>query len=246
MSERIRVRPSPRQSILSLFETEKSLTRSEIAARLGISYFSARYWLEKLASEGLIQKEVTFIGRNVRRIIYHPLPVEFYYRTQYAIMFYTLIPRSESPDPIAEFRVTVVSDKRGKYNLDEFKDACIHIGIILSPQTYWIKQEMEITADELDEPIDKDELDYSVPVFRMLNYAERYAVFFKSKKHDEDKWRVKYPYWWADKTLPLPAPEKEDYEYAEDYIKSLERKKAALGALKMMFNNEEGRLEPVE
>lgn len=246
MPERVRIRPSPRNEILSLFKTEAPFTRTEVANRLGISYWSARYWLDLLASEDLLSMKRFYIGDFVRRVLYYRVLPKIYFRTQYAMMFYSENPRDETPDPIAEFRVTVVSDRRGAYKLEEFRDACIHVGIILSPQTYWIKQGIEITADELDEPIDTDELPYSVPVFNSLNYAERYAVFFKSKKYEEDKWRTKFAFWWADKTKPLPAPDKGDYEYAEDYIKQLEQKKAALKILKYTFNNRKGVLEPVE
>lgn len=240
-----RVRPSPREKILSLFTYEKSLTRLEVAEKLGITYWSARYWLDKLASEGLLVRKPILIGRAVRRVLYYLVLPKIYFRTQYAILFYREAPRTKTPDPIAEMRVTAVSDRRDAYNLDAFKDACVHIGIILSPQTYWVKQNMEITADEKDEPIDMDELFYSVPVYKLLNYAERYAIFFRSKRDDDKKWRVRFPYWWTDSTAPRPLPEEEDFEYDEKYIKELEEKKVALGVLKMKFNNVKGVLESV-
>lgn len=242
----VRIRQSPRKNILSLFEYEKGLTRSDVAAKLGITYWSARYWLDKLTSEGLLLRKAIRTGKVIRRVLYYkPLP-RIYFRTQYAIMFYTKVPRTESPDPIAEFRVTGVSDTPKKYNIEEFKDVCVYIGIVLAPQTYWIKQEMEITADELDEPIDVDELQYSVPVFKRLNYCERYAVFFRSRKNEEEKWRTKYPYWFFGREAPLPVPREGDYEYSEEFIKKQEEIKVTLRLLKFKFINEAGRLEPVE
>ncbi|GAI37778.1 unnamed protein product, partial [marine sediment metagenome] len=62
----------------------------------------------------------------------------------------------------------------------DFEQVCIYVGVILAPQTYWLKQHTLIKADELDEPIDPDELKYSVPVKKRLNYCERYAIFYKS------------------------------------------------------------------
>ena len=161
-------------------------------------------------------------------------------------MFYALVPRTKSPDPIAEMRVTVVSNRRGQYKLEELERACIYVGVILAPQTYWIKQEREVTADELDEPIDPDELQYSVTAYKRLNYCERYAVFFRSRRSEDEKWRVKYPYWWVTPDAPLPLPREGDFEYGEVYIKDLEEKKIMLGVLHMKFNNELGVMESVE
>jgi hypothetical protein len=243
---RIRGRPSSREKIIALLKVEQGLTRSEVAGVLGITYWSARYWLEKMVSEKFLRKEITMVGRAIRRIRYFFVIPKIYYRTQYAIMFYAEAPRTKSPDPIAEFRVTAVSNKPDAYRLEEFERACIYIGVILSPQTYWIKQKQEVTADEKDEPIDVDELQYSVPVHKRLNFAERYAVFFRSRRPDEEKWSTLYPYWWADPNQPLPAPREGDFEYDEAYIKRLEEQKIALGALKIRFNNELGVMESVE
>ena len=242
----MRVRPSPREKIIELLKIEQGLTRSEVAGVLGITYWSARYHLERLVEERFLRKEITMVGRAIRRIRYFFVVPKIYFRTQYAMMFYAEAPRTKSPDPIAEFRVTAVSNRTGAYRLEEFERACIYIGVILAPQTYWIKQKWEITADELDEPIDADELQYSVPVHKRLNYAERYAVFFRSRRPEEDKWRTKYPYWWADPNQPLPAPREGDFEYDEAYIKKIEEQKIALGALKVRFNNEMGEMESVE
>jgi len=241
-----RVRPSPRERIIELLKKEPGLTRTEVAARIGITYWSARYWLEKIVEEKFLRKEILGRPPFVRLIRYYPVVTVIYYRTQLAIMFYTSAPRTKTPDPIAEFRVTVVSNVPNKYNLQDFERACIYIGVILAPQTYWIKQEMEVTADEKDEVIDVDELGFSVTAFKRLNYAERYAVFFCSKKNVEKKWRVEHPYWWLDSTAPRPLPEIGDFEYGEKYIKDLEEKKIMLGVLKMRFNNERGEMESVE
>jgi hypothetical protein len=230
---------------LDVLKKEPGLTRSQIAERLGITYWSARYWVERLVTEKFLRKEIFMIGRAIRRITYfYVLPVALY-RTSYAIMFYALAPRTKTPDPVAEMRVTAVSNRTGQYRLEEFERACIYIGVILAPQTYWIKQEQKVTADELDEPIDPDELQYSVPVYKRLNYCERYAVFFRSRRSEDEKWRVKNPYWWVTPEAPLPLPRDGDYEYDEKFIKDLEEKQIALGQLKMKFNNKLGMMESV-
>ena len=242
----MRIKPSPNGKILDILKKEPGLTRSQIAERLGITYWKARYWLEKLVTEKFIEKHVTFTIRPyLRRITYFYVVPVVYYRTQFAIMFYALVPRTKSPDPIAEMRVTVVSNRRGQYKLEELERACIYVGVILAPQTYWIKQEREVTADELDEPIDPDELQYSMTAYKRLNYAERYAVFFRSRRSEDVKWRVKNPYWWVTPDAPLPLPREGDFEYSEIYIKDLEEKKIAFGVLKERFNNERGMMESV-
>jgi hypothetical protein len=240
-----RARKSPREGILSLIVREKELTRTKLASALGISYWSARYWLDKISAEGFIRKEVKILIKpNVRRVFYYPVVAVRYYRTQFALMFYTEKPRTKTPDPIAEFRVTVVSNLPGKYNIQEFERACIYIGVILAPQTYWIKQQYKITANELDELIDTDELIFSVPVHKKLNYAERYAVFFRSRQ-GTGMWRNEYIGWWLVPTEPLPLPRIGDYEYDEGRIKEIEEKRIQLLALKMRFNNERGEMESI-
>ncbi len=244
----VRVRRSPREAIIKFLESQlvgMPFTRSEIAETVGITYWSARYWLEKLVEEKVIKKKITPISRLAHRIHYFTFIPIYLYRTQYALCFYTEIPRTKTPDPIAEFRVTAVSDRKGQYSLDALREACIYVGVILAPQTYWIKQKIIVTADELDEPIDPDELRWSVPAYKILNYAERYAVFFRSKRGEENWWRQKEKYYWADPTAKLPTPEKGDYEYGEVYIKDLENKKVALHQLKKRFNNKKGEMEDV-
>jgi len=70
-------------------------------------------------------------------------------------------------------------------------------------------------------------------------------VFFRSRRGDEG-WRQTHIAWWLIETVSLPMPREGDYEYAEDFIKSLEEKKIALGALKVRFNNSDGVMESVE
>lgn len=242
----VRVRPSPKEKILELVKKEPGITRVEVAARLGVTYWSSRYWLEKLVEEKFLRKEVEFyISGYVRRVRYFPIIALIYYRTQFAILFYAIVPRPKTPDPIAEMRVTAVSNVKGKYRLEEFERACIYTGVILAPQTYWIKQQFMVTADETDEPIDADELAYSVTVYKKLNYCERYAVFFRSRR-DKDSWREEHGYYWTEPSPALPAPREGDFEYAEDFIKALENKKILLGVLKVKFDNSRGEVESVE
>jgi hypothetical protein len=202
--------------------------------------------LELLAKEGFVEKRVTYTVRPyLRRVTYYPVVLAVYYRTQFAVMFYAEVPRAKTPDPVAEFRVTVVSNQRDRYNLQEFERACIYVGVILAPQTYWIKQMVKVTANEKDESIDVDELVFSVPVHKRLNFAERYAVFFRSRRGTE-AWRQAHIGWWLVETEPLPMPREGDYEYDERFIKEVEEKKILLSALKMRFNNERGEMESVE
>jgi hypothetical protein len=202
--------------------------------------------MELLVKEGFLKRQDIMVGRAIRRILYTYMPLVILYRTQVTMMFYAKAPSAKTPDPIAEFRVTAVSQKPGQYDIEEFKRACIYVGVVLASQTYWMKQEVEITADEKDEPIDTDELRYSVPAYQRLNFAERYAVFFRSRRDEDRKWKNLYPYWWTDPNVPRPSPDKGDFEYDEKYIRDLELKKILLGALKMKFDNERGIVESVE
>lgn len=246
----LRVRPSLKASMLDLTRIFAGISRTEIADMLGVSYWKARYWLEVLAEEGEIRKEVVWwIVPYMRRVRYYPVtilpPEVMYYRTQYAIMFYTEKPRTKTPDPIAEFRVTVVSDKPDSFDIGYFNRVCIYIGVVLSPQTYWYVQLQTVTAYEKDELIDTDELGYSVPVHKRLNYAERYAVFYTSKK-GRNMWRHTHGEWWRDESIPIPNPQRGDYEYDEEFIKAQESRLIGLGVLKYKFNNKTGRMESVE
>lgn len=172
-----------------------------------------------------------------------------YFRSSYAEMYYAEDPRTgkdQTPDPIAEFRVTVVSDRPGQYDMSEFRRVCIYTGVILAPQTYWIKQMYVISAYEEGEMVDEDELPYSVPVYERLNYCERYAIFFKSRQRPKSRWwRVTHPEWW--KSVPPVTPEMRggDYEYSEKFIKSQENRLIDLGTLRYYFDNETGVMEAV-
>ena len=69
-----RVRPSPQAEILRYVEEHPGgITRSEVAAAIGRTYWSARYWLEKKVREGLIRSERIWTIRHfVRRVLYYP------------------------------------------------------------------------------------------------------------------------------------------------------------------------------
>lgn len=70
------LRPSPRQRILDFVSHAlTSVTRSMVAEYLGISYWAARYYLEKLAAEGFIQKQYVYTD-TMRRVFYSPVPVK--------------------------------------------------------------------------------------------------------------------------------------------------------------------------
>jgi len=75
----IRIRVSPRYRILDFILTRPwiyrvGVTRSQVAEALGISYWSARYWLEKMVEEKVIDKERIWIYRGVVfRWVYYPI-----------------------------------------------------------------------------------------------------------------------------------------------------------------------------
>ncbi len=165
---------------------------------------------------------------------------EVYYRTQLAEIFYSTEPGYKTPDPIAEFRVTVVSDVKDKYKPDNFKQVIIHLGIILSPQTWWVQLPHIVMAYEDNEPIDKDELPLSVPVYQRLNYAERYACFYRSRRSKSDWWRQVEPFWWEKEVFPNPRSG--DYEYNEEFIKKVELDLYSSGRIRTVFDNEKGKL----
>jgi len=243
----VRVRPSPAKQIIDLVKAYPGITRTELAAMLDRSYWSIRYWCDKLEKEGKIKaKRIWTVRHTVRRVEYYPVkPPGVYYRTQVALMFYARVPRRKTPDPIAEFRVCVVSDKEGMYDIHKLERACLYIGVILAPQTYWIKQESIVTAREIDEPIDPDELELSVPVYKRLNYAERYACFFRSRRESSEWWRNEVPDYWEYEEAPVPLPRKGDYEYDEKYIKAQEDTLVKAKFLKYRFDNRRGEMVAV-
>lgn len=164
-----------------------------------------------------------------------------YYRTQLAIMFYEEKPKGKTPDPIAEVRITAVSDEKGRYSTEDFERAIYHLmGRILAPQTYWRGRLYKVTAFELDEEIEEDELPLSVPVYKRLNYAERHAVFYRSRREPKDYFRVEVPEYW---TKPIaPEPRSGDYVYNEEWIKSQELDLLMRGVIRTYFDNTEGRV----
>jgi len=228
------------------------ITRSVVAAICGITYWSARYWLEKLVVEGRIKSERVYTFRKfVRRVYYYPIPPpRVYYRTSYSEMYYAEDPRTgknQSPDPIGESRVTVVSDKPGQYDITRFRRVCIYTGLILAPQTFWLVQPYIITAYELDEEIDVEELPYSVPVHKRLNYCERYAVFFKSRQRPTTEWwRYTNPEWYEKFPPVTPTVRAGDYEYNERFIKEAEERAIDLKVLRYRFDNVLGEMVAVE
>ncbi len=70
-----RIRISPRLRILAYVEAHpEGVTRSSVAAEIGRTYWSARYWLDRLESEGFIRSERIWTVRGfVRRVFYHPI-----------------------------------------------------------------------------------------------------------------------------------------------------------------------------
>lgn len=247
----MRIRPSLKEEILRLVQAYPGVTRSEVAAMLDVSYGKTRYWLDVLTREKKLRRLVSWIIRPyMRRVAYYsivplPPPPKVYYRTQYAVMYYADIPEEKTPDPIAEMRVTVVSDKPGQYDIEAFDRVCIYIGVVLAPQTYWIAQLSVVTAYEKDEEIDVDELELSVPVYKKLNFAERYACFFRSRREGREMWRRVHPEWWKDEKAPVPAPRSGDFEYDEEFIKAQEKRLMGLRVLRYRFNNIIGEMESV-
>jgi len=190
--------------------------------------------------------QLTLGGETIRK----------YYRTMLYLVFRTVeAPKDKTPDPLFGIRITVVSDVKGKYNIERFRPVIYHTGIIIAPQTHWkdliergVFETVEIAA-EIDEEIDVDELGKSVPIYKRLNYAERVAVFFSSKR--EKKWRQTKPRWWRDKLLPDIIPEMTpeglvnvpfDYVYNEERIKSDEELAFRRRRVRSRFDNQRGEL----
>jgi len=172
--------------------------------------------------------------------------MKVYYRTQVAILWYEKIPKGKTPDPIAEVRVTAVSDEKGRYDTEKFVSACIHAMFVLSPQTYWLERSKKVLAYEKDEPIMEDEIPLSVPYSKRINYAERYVVFFRSRR-DRSKWlreELGLDYWLLpyDELREVVKPRTGDYEYDEGYIKEAEKRMIEAGRVRTRFDNELGRL----
>jgi len=182
--------------------------------------------------------------------------MSYYYRSQYCEIYYEEIPKSKTPDPIVEFRVTVVSDERGKYpHFVNLSNVTTHLGIILAPQTFWMGL-TKVVNREIDEPIDPDELPKSVPVYKKLNFAERYAVFFRGRREPSKHLRRTHPDYWV-RPLDEWLPEAErgttgrtgvtpfgDYEYDEATIKELEEVAIKQRRVRTRFENTTARLIP--
>lgn len=68
-----RIRPSPQPCILELLLSRPvGITRTEVAEHCGITYWSARYWLDKKVKEGRARVErVWTIRHYVSRVIYY-------------------------------------------------------------------------------------------------------------------------------------------------------------------------------
>lgn len=141
------------------------------------------------------------------------------YRSSAMICFYTETPRAKTPDPIAEARVTVVSAEPGRWPKEKLRKLLIATMIAVAPQTYW-SELGRIEAYEIDEEIDEDELESSVPLVRAVDTPERQVVFFCSRKHVEHWWRLDRPEYWVEGVVP--EPRYGDYIYNEFDIRRLE------------------------
>jgi len=179
-----------------------------------------------------------------------------YYRSMYCEIFYAEVPKSKTSDPIAEFRVTVVSDKPGSYpHFVNLKPVVIHLAVVLAAQTFWHGL-TSVPCRELDEEIDEDELPKSVPVYKRLNFAERYAIFFRGRRDPSEHLRRKHPDYWLvplDEWLPeiergrtgrTGVTDYGDYEYDEATIKELEEIAIRQRRVRTRFENETARLVP--
>lgn len=71
----MRIRPSPQPCLIDfILSRPAGITRSEAAERCGITYWSARYWLDKKVEEGKCRVDRIWAVRHfVRRVIYYPI-----------------------------------------------------------------------------------------------------------------------------------------------------------------------------
>ena len=69
-----RVSPSPQSCIVDYLLTRPAgVTRGEVAEHCGISYWSARYWLDRKVAIGKARVERFWYGKFVRRVVYYPV-----------------------------------------------------------------------------------------------------------------------------------------------------------------------------
>lgn len=218
-----------------------------ISQLLGIPRTTVRDFLEFLATNPNFFEGKFSLQRNkfdnlrvfyrlVKRILLIP-PVTNFYRSTLVRVYYTGNQRKGTPSPIAEFRITVVSNTRGRWNPTFFGNSITHAGIVIAPQTFWNDLEV-LERYEVDELIMPDEVSSSVPVFKTLDFAERLAIFYTSRKDPTKYLDVQVPNWQSLPTSELIATVKEntgDFVYDECNIRAREKLVAdiiiALGGL---------------
>ena len=182
--------------IEDLERAKRGFTRKDVMDEFKVTYYMATAALEALVRQGLAAKVKEAIRGPIYRWIYYPL----FFRTQYAKIFYAPNPTRGSkgqttPDPIAEFRVTVVMPHKGAADklIENGEKILTHLGMILAPWINWRNlvgprggEMAAYTAYELDEPIMPDEVELSIPDYKKFGYAERYACFFRGHR---EYWR---------------------------------------------------------
>jgi len=127
---------------------------------------------------GLFETRIRFGRRE-----YH-IP-EVFYRTQLMVEYVGAV-GDTTPEPFLELRVVAVSNKPKRYSLEEFKKVIIQMEQLLShfagrDYENWRRSVKAIIVEgtEEDEPIDPDEALLSLPEYKRINYAERYAEFLQ-------------------------------------------------------------------
>jgi len=132
----LRIRPSPQPCLMDyLWAHPAGVTRSEAAAHCGITYWSARYWLDKKVSLGKCRVERIWTIRHfVRRVIYYPI-----------------IPIKEMVDiTIVIYSVCVGKKGQYKYRFQGFYD----IDAWRGTETGIVDYDSELTMKEIRECMD--------------------------------------------------------------------------------------------
>jgi len=121
MATRIERRLSPRTKILNYVNAHpEGLDRGQVALALGITYWSARHHLERLAAEGLVEKAVLYTVKGyVRRVIYYPIKVVIPGLSRAKIRLYNIF-RQPSPEGVFQgwYDVDVVVDVFGMIDIE--------------------------------------------------------------------------------------------------------------------------------
>jgi len=129
----MRIRPSPQPCLMDyLWAHPAGVTRSEAAVHCSITYWSARYWLDRKVALGMCRVERIWTIRHfVRRVIYYPI-----------------IPVKEMVDvTIVIYSVCTGKKKEYEYRFQGFYD----VDALRNVETGVIDYSAELTVNQIGE-----------------------------------------------------------------------------------------------